>query len=238
MSKKVPAVKTPASALEVFQTLDAAWRTVFTSQPTKESLCLLLAHWGLETGHGKSMWCYNFGNAKAKAGGAFDYCYFACNEILKSSHAARLAAAQPQIAKVTSVRSDGKSIIWFYPDHPACCFRAFENLQAGVTDHLALVFKRFNGAWPFVISADPAGFCHALRKQNYYTADEAAYTQAVFNVFHRYRKELANVEVASDTAELALPSADFSQVSSVLSVQDAEFCGIHSTFDVGFDEEE
>lgn len=228
MSKKMEAVKTPVPAKKVFTALGAAWLRLLDSHPKKESLLLLLAHWGLETGHGKSMWCHNLGNVKAKVGGAFDYCYFACNEILDISYAESLAKKDPERVRITLRRSDGKAIVWFHPEHPACCFRAFETIEAGALDHLDIVHRRFIKAWPHVVAAAPSGFCKALRQQGYYTADETPYTKAVVSVFERYKKELAEVQVPK-SVQLDLPLAEFN-ISPLQSAKDDEFCGVYGTF--------
>jgi hypothetical protein len=129
------------------------------------------------------MWCYNLGNVKSKAGDGHDYCYFACNEILKKSVADAYAAKDPSTAKVTQYRGDGTAIIWFYPKHPGCRFRAFNTLLEGCIDYVSLLNKRFTNAWPAVCAGNPAQFSHMLRTQGYYTADESSYTRTLTSVF-------------------------------------------------------
>ena len=183
MPNELTAQKTTATREEVIRSLYEAWIHLFGEVPKKESIWVLASQWCLETGNGKSMWCYNLGNVKSKDGDGHDYCYFACNEILKKSVADAYAAKDPSTAKVTQYRADGTAIIWFYPKHPGCRFRAFNSLVDGCIDYIGLLNKRFTNAWPAVCAGDPAQFSHMLRTQGYYTADESAYTKTLTSVF-------------------------------------------------------
>ena len=194
MSSELEARKTPATAQELFAALNDSWVAMFGERPRKESLILLMSQWALETGHGKSMWCYNLGNVKARPTGSYDYCYFACNELLPTASARSMQAGDPEHAKIQADRADGNSWIWFYPKHVGCCFRAFRTLVEGAVDHLTIVNKRFSKAWPAVILGDVVGYSHALKIQGYYTADEAAYTRGVLSVFGQYYKTLADLQ--------------------------------------------
>ncbi len=133
-------------------------------RPKRESLIVLLAQWALETGRGHSMHCFNIGNIKGRPGGTdgHDWVFFRCNEVLK-----------------------GK-IVWFDPPDPGCCFRAYDNLELGARDYLALLRKRFSKAWPAVIIGDPAAFSHALKAQGYYTASEGLYTRSLVSIFKEF----------------------------------------------------
>jgi hypothetical protein len=195
MKQKREARRTPVKSADLFTELCQSWWAIFNTVPSKESILLLMSQWALETGYGKAMWNFNLGNVKGKVGGAYDWCFFACNEILSKSQAEKMQAANPDTAKITKYRTSGDCIIWFYPEHPACCFRSFLDLGEGVTDHLQLMHKRFNKAWPAVLSGDPKAYCHALKLQGYYTADESAYTKGVVRLFTDYQKSLSFVAV-------------------------------------------
>ena len=183
MAKELPDKKTPAPKEEVIKALWQAWEDYFHEIPKRESIWILTSQWALETGWGKSMHCFNYGNVKSREGDGFDYCYFACNEILKKATAEKYQASSPQTAKITRYRSDGTAIIWFYPKHPGCRFRAFETIREGAIDHLSLIHKRFSRSWPAVLAGDPALYAHMLKLQGYYTADEASYTKTLVSVF-------------------------------------------------------
>ncbi len=183
MATELPDLKTVASKEEVLRALWEAWLHCFGVPPKKESIWILLAQTALETGWMASCHNWNLGNVKSREGDGFDYCFFACNEILKKAAAEAYVAKSPQTAKITTYRKDGTCIIWFYPKHPACRFRAFHTLLEGCIDHISLVHKRFARSWPAVLAGDPAQYAHALKLQGYYTADEASYKKTLVSVF-------------------------------------------------------
>ena len=194
--ERLEARKTPVSMTELCTALAAVWAVVTGQPPTRAAVDLAAAHIGLETGNGKSCWNYNLGNVKATPSWKGDYCYFACNEILKDAQAAGyVARARPRTdgkpgpdAAITKNRGDGTSIVWFYPDNAGCKFRAFKSLNEGVADHLGLLQRRFKGAWPALLAGDVAGFVRALRQAGYFTADEAPYLKGVRGVLQGVQK--------------------------------------------------
>lgn len=187
------AAKTPATPAEVFAALGKTWKAQFGTEPKRESLLVLLAQWAFETGRGKSMWNYNLGNAKGKPGGGDGRCwtFFACNEMLSMASAMSLSTKgwersdgkQGKNVAVTSAK-DGIATVWFYPDHPACCFRAFKTLEDGAADYLGMLRKRFASAWPAVEAGDAAQFSHLLKVARYYTADESHYTRSLVSIYN------------------------------------------------------
>jgi hypothetical protein len=164
---KVPDQITPVTPGQVFDALQVAWQEQFGQVPHRTTVLVLVAQWGLETGRGRSMHCFNLGNVKSN-GKSGDWCFFRCNEVL-----------------------NGK-VVWFDPDHEACRFRAFPNLAAGAADYLKTLHQRFAGAWPAVVNGDPAAFSHLLRLQKYYTADEAQYTKTLVALFAEFSRSLGS----------------------------------------------
>ena len=81
-------------------------------------------------------------------------------------------------------------VVWFEPDNPACCFRAFPTLDAGALDYLQTLHRRFQSAWPAVVAGDPARFSHLLKRSRYYTADEAQYTKTLVALFREFSRTL------------------------------------------------
>jgi hypothetical protein len=172
---------TPVSPAEVLGALGRAWSKTFGQEADRKSLLVLLSQWALETGRGKSMHCYNLGNVKS-TGQSGDWCFFRCNEIL-----------------------NGK-VEWFDPDHPQTRFRAFATLDDGALDYLTTLHQRFEKSWPSVLAGDPAAFVHALRLQNYFTANEATYTKTAVSLFDEFSRTLPS---ATGTATAAPgPSAN------------------------------
>lgn len=172
---KVAAVKTLVTAREVYRALQLAWVALFGEHAKRESLCVLLAQWALETGHGKACWNYNLGNIKSFQKGG-EWCFFRCNEIIK-----------------------GK-VVWFEPDHPACCFVAYRTLNSGAEAYLDKLHTRFAKAWPFVLAGDPAQFTIQLKAQGYFTAYledylgkdgkvKPGYKRTMVSLFNRFMRE-------------------------------------------------
>lgn len=169
MPERLPDHLTPATPSEVFAALRRAWEAQFGHAPQRTSLLVLLAQWALETGRGHAMHCYNLGNAKHVPNDGRDWTFFACNEVI------------------------AEHIKWFYPDDPACCFRAFKTLDEGAADYLSLISRaRFAFAWPAVLAGDPGEFSHALKAKGYYTADESQYTRSLQSLFLEFSRTVGN----------------------------------------------
>ena len=185
MPVELQAVKTPVKVEELALALCDAYSFYFGSWPSKDSIRVLLAQWALETGWGKSMWCYNLGNVKSHSDDGYDFCYFACNEVLPTKYAKRLQSKNPKTVRITRDRGDETSVVWFYPKHPACRFRAFKSLEDGAKDYIRTITANFGKAWRYVVEGKPAAFSRALKKLHYYTADEASYTATLEAVFSK-----------------------------------------------------
>lgn len=195
MPIRIPATKTPVSTTDLILSLWSAWTKFFGAPPVnRESIWILTAQTGLETGWMRHCYNWNLGNVKSREGDGYDYQFYACNEILSLVQAQKYVTKDPHTAKITTVRSDGKAIIWFYPDNPGCRFRAHQNLQEGALDHLRLLVRRFEKAWPEVIEGDIRGYSHALRLQGYYTADEASYTKTLEGCFKIASKAIVDYD--------------------------------------------
>lgn len=173
MSEELDTVKTLCTPEQMAEALSFAWIKLFNEVPRKESICILLAQWALETGWGKACYCWNIGNYKHVDGDNRDYCYYKCNEII------------------------GGRVIWFDPtvekDRPYCCFRAYKTIEAGAIDYVASLHKRFTLAWPDVVSGDPAGFAHDLKRQGYYTANEEDTVDENGKVTRGYKSSIVSI---------------------------------------------
>lgn len=235
MGTELIAAKTPVEAKGLFALLAEAWRTLLQEEPKTESLLVLLAQWALETGHGKSVWNYNLGNVKATSSGPYDYCYFACNEVLLDKQAVHYETASPSTVKITR-RVGDKCVVWFYPKHPGCCFRAFRTIEEGIVDYLGMMRRRFSVAWPCVLSGDPAGFCHELKRSKYYTADEAEYTKNVTSIFYSYHKRFTGSTRAAQNPSSWASAISFAE-SPVLSPALQDESPIYSLYSVQLEEQ-
>jgi hypothetical protein len=148
---------TTCTPLELYQALREAWPKVVADSPgTRESCLVLLAHWALETGFGHAMHWYNIGNKKHVAGDGRDFCVFRCNEVQNGQ------------------------VVWL-----DCAFVAFDSLELGAEDYLAGLHGRFGAAWLDAVAGDVPKFCHDLKVERYYTADETQYTAGVLRCYHQ-----------------------------------------------------
>lgn len=180
--------------IDVFNGLWIAWLHLFNSTPKKESLLCLMAQSAFETGRWKAIHCYNFGNIKSRDGDNFDYTFYACNELMSIKMAQDYAAKSPSTAKITSIRNDGKAWIWFYPDHPASRFRAFNSLNEGAIDYLNFLQSKYKKAWSAVLNGDIVNFSRSLKTSGYYTADESVYTKGLKSIFDEFSKLPINTD--------------------------------------------
>ena len=213
MPIELVAVKTPITKEQAIQALWQGWFKYFgANPPKKECLWVLAAQWALETGWGKDMWGFNFGNAKSVDGDGHDYQYFACDEILSIATANKyLANAAPGTVVVRPDATAGLVDVWFYPKHPGCRFRAFTDATTGAADYVKMVATRFVRAWPFVDAGDPRGFVHALKMQGYFTADETQYTNGLVGCYKVASQANINYAGLGD-----LSAADAAQVAQVV----------------------
>lgn len=164
MSSELPDVLTHATPIEVARALRRAWMLLFGAEPSRESVCVLLAQGALETGRWRSMHCWNLGNIKSVPGDGRSWTFFRCNEII------------------------GGKEVWFDPPHPASRFRAYDSLDEGAHDYLQLLRKRFAVAWPAVLAGDPDGFVRKLKAAGYFTAAVEPYARSVVSLFREFLK--------------------------------------------------
>lgn len=177
---------------------------------------ILAAHWAIETWWGKACHCWNLGNAKGRAGGVRDWTYFTCGEELSRGTAVR-AASDPRVTIVREYVSGGRAraSVRIVPEHPWCCFRAFENLTAGATDHLELLHRRFAAAFEAALDGEPRAFSVELKRAGYYTADVEQYTKGVLGCLPRVK--LAAAQVDWDECPL-LTEGQIEQVEGIMAL--------------------
>lgn len=135
-----PTRNTPTPPLDVLAALRRAW-----PEGSRESLLVLLAQWGIETGDGAKCWNYNLGNVKR----------------LKGQPWTMLAGTWEILG--------GKKVV-FQPPHPQTHFAAFDSLDEGASFYLEKMRGRFAPAWPAVLAGDPSQFAADLKRLGYYTA--------------------------------------------------------------------
>lgn len=190
MAERLPSQKTACTPGEMLHALSAAWGELFKEEASKDSLCVLAAHWAHETGWGKACYAWNVGNFKSVPDDGRSFCYRVCweNMTVAAANAAQARADwrtdNPSKRNVVIESTSGSTAkVWFYPDHPAARFRAYRTLTEGLVDYLASLKKRFTKAWPAVLSGDPKAFAKLLKDQGYYTDTVENYTRAMTNHF-------------------------------------------------------
>lgn len=225
MNQELPSIKTKVSFQDMIYGLGFAWVQLLQEQPKKESLVLLLAHGALESGNYNSMYCYNIGNIKSKDNDGRDYCYYKCNELVKLDYAKKLVGSSQNDggdAVITGNQGNGFVWIYFYPKNKYCRFRAFKTLEEGCIDYLSFIKYRYKpetGIWNSVLNADVKLYCHLLRANGYYTADETIYTNAVYKKYNELIKldfDLDKLPVLSEKQKeniSNLVSLNFDQIS-------------------------
>lgn len=150
---------------EAAYALREGWNKLYGDYPSVDSLALLWSQWALETGRGKAIHCYNFGNIKRSSDE--DYCMYRCNEIL-----------------------NGK-VEWFDPPHKQTWFRAYPSAVEGALDYIKFLSQRqrYQKAWAAIQAGDPALFGHELKVAGYYTANEAQYTKNIVSLTNEFKRK-------------------------------------------------
>jgi hypothetical protein len=191
MATLVPTVKTAYTKEEFVKSLIQAWQELFSETPSKQSIAIIVAQHGVETGD-KSSYCWNNNicNVKANLKDDVEYCFLNNTwEII-----------------------GGKKVI-FIPPHPACAFRSFRTLLDGVKFQLDLLKnKRYKSSWQYVISGDPVAFVKALKDARYFTASLESYTKNMKFFFDKFMKDSIFEKVVFDLQEeqlKALPTFIF-----------------------------
>jgi hypothetical protein len=183
MAAELPAVQTVITGQQLREGLCAAWSELYGEEPSQASIALLCAQSAFETAFWKRCMAFNLEGAKAMPGGGYDWCYFTTTEWMSPAMArstAALASTEHPAELVTTV-PDGRGLVEvkFKPKHPACCFRAFETLEAACVDYLRLLAKKFSSAWPAVLAGDVATFIQEIKAHGYFTGDPAVYLAGV-----------------------------------------------------------
>lgn len=185
MSHYIAPTKTEATPEEAF----AAFRLAATDLGP-ESLCVLVAHWALESGVGQRMFCWNIGGAKATVGGGKDWTFLTTHEVENGVSVKYSAPPLDVQAGVTA-----ESLARMPITDPmrrrivTTCFRAYETFQQGIDDHVGLIRKRFSPAWAHVEVPNPTLYALTLGSLRYYTAPRDQYANAVANHYARFVKD-------------------------------------------------
>jgi hypothetical protein len=147
--RAVPPQKTPVDPAQIRAAIGRAYQRETGKAPDQRVIDTLTAHVSHETASGSMMHNYNFGGIKG--------------------HSPEGLTANTKTKEVLGGREvsivDG--------------FRAYSSVDAGASDYVRTMSHRFPAAMQAAGRGDVAGFAHALKKANYYTADEQLYANAL-----------------------------------------------------------
>lgn len=187
MSRELPSVVTPITYQAVINELLLAW----PGTPTRKAVRLAACQIAIESGL-KYCRAYNISGIKARAGGSYDWQYFATREFYTTAQLKDAIAKGP--LKVIKVHDDGRTEVLLQPRHPYCCFRAFETLRAAVTDHITTLQTKFPCGWKGLLTGDASLFAEGLKHDRYYTAPQKDYCAGLA---YRWAEALRAVDDAS-----------------------------------------
>lgn len=193
--------QTPATPTAVFAALVGAWQRLFGETPSDDSVAVLVSQWALETSWGESCFNFNLGNVPAVDGDGNAFTYYPCWEVVSRAEAHELlkAAGERKDGKpgpdvvIANETDDAAAVVWFYPDHPRCRFRAFSSLEDGAEAYLKTLFHRYKRAWASVLLGSPSGFASDLKALGFFKAplDGAqGYRTALVGIFNRVQGQL------------------------------------------------
>lgn len=157
----IPPTRTRTSIPVLFSALREAWIDELGEVPSSESLLVLLAQWGIETGDGKSCWNFNLGNVKRIQGQPWTWL----------SNVPEILSHVPADATRHVVLGAGKFKCYFDPPNAQTHFRAFATLEEGAPAFVRFLHDKYQSAWPAVVAGDFETFAIRIKAKHYYTAD-------------------------------------------------------------------
>lgn len=150
---EVADTRTPVTIPDMSDALADAWKLEMGAYPGIASLALLLAHWHLESGGGKSMVEFNVGNFKSAGNPGDTFCFFPTIEY----------------------EGDPPAPITHTPPDSTCRFVAYPSLVAGCQAYIHSLYTRWANAWHFVCTGDITSFSDTLYKDGYFSAPPQSY---------------------------------------------------------------
>jgi peptidoglycan hydrolase-like protein with peptidoglycan-binding domain len=151
------AKETVVSTNEMFESVTRVWKELVGAGKSavlvEDCATVLVGQWGLETGWGKKMMNFNFGNVKRGGSTTSKYTAFATSEYYKTEAKALAAADCAVHARTLGKRSKGWGA-WFEAPHLQTFFRAYDTLDEGVKAHFAILQKQanFKPAWDALVA--------------------------------------------------------------------------------------
>lgn len=171
-SKFLPDQTTKLSESDAVRALKEAFKNVYKSYPSNNTLAILYAQTALETGRFKTGFhCYNWGNIKSRPDDGFFWTMFRCSEVIKGINT------------------------FFDPPNDQCKFKAYRTAIEGAEDYISFLSKRirYAKAWAQLLAGNPEQYSHELHVAGYYTADEGLYTKGVISLTNEFHKKYDNL---------------------------------------------
>lgn len=144
--------RTPLTAGQAEVSISDAFREQTGRPLSAAGRAILTAQWAHETGHGASMFNYNFGG-------------------IKGASPMGLSVAQPTREGYANTERrivDG--------------FRAYPNASEGASDYVRLLRSRYSAALEAAERGDASGFVRELKVRGYFTGDPVAYERNIISV--------------------------------------------------------
>jgi hypothetical protein len=170
------------------------------ANPSKNALCLALAHSSVETasatgkiGQGRKMVWYNLAGLKCSKADQqkYDFVYTNTTEWVSEADATAILARGTGATVVQRAADAAGKVnvqLLFKGSNKSevCSFRAFRNLPAGCLYYLGRLRTFYKSAWPFLTNASPDAYVHALKNMAYFTAGEPTYKHLVSVNYRTY----------------------------------------------------
>lgn len=177
--------KTVLTPEEIIEAVARGFEIAMGGSPSPGCLAVLCAQASLETGNGKALHCFNFGNVKNSPDWGGQFCRYACDELVSAASAAIAKKLGPCTVQPWG---DGRLMrVVVVPPHPWTEFRAFSSAADGGAEFVAFLATkdRYRKAWGKAFAGDARGFVHELKTAGYFTGPEASYTSAVVSISER-----------------------------------------------------
>lgn len=150
--------RTPLPPREAAEALGRAWQDVLGEPPPPGAVGVLWAQWALETGRGRAMVGFNFGNIKGAGPGG------------KSTV---MATREGFGATEHGVRAR---------------FRAYDGVDEGARDYVRTLSDHYPGAITAARQGNAPAFVDALVRGRYFTADPVAYRRGVVGLAREFQR--------------------------------------------------
>lgn len=165
MNQLIKTENTILTIEQITHALKEGWFMALGNYPEVNQLAVLWAQVCLETGRGKFIRNYNFGNIKKTKD--HDYCQYDCGEWIK-----------------------GK-FYNFVPPHPETSFNSYPSAEQGAKEYIEFLInkKNYQPAWQQVLKGDPAAYCAALKAGGYFTEPLENYTPVVVKLCQEFKSK-------------------------------------------------